>query len=73
MDAIVELLRAAAEAGQIDSTTNLSAAARLLTGAMRGIHTAVFDGADSDTALDLVERVHLLIPTPYVSPQEEEQ
>ncbi|WP_206509505.1 TetR family transcriptional regulator [Rhodococcus sp. BGS-1C] len=73
VDAIVELLRAAAEAGQIDSTTNLSAAARLLTGAMRGIHTAVFDGADSDTALDLVERVHLLIPTPYVSPQEEEQ
>jgi hypothetical protein len=29
---------------------------------MRGIHTAVFDGADTDTALALVGRVHLLIP-----------
>ncbi|OZC51044.1 hypothetical protein CH286_05800 [Rhodococcus sp. WWJCD1] len=60
--AITELLRSAAEAGQIDDATDLCAAARLLTGAMRGIHTAVFDGADSDTALTLVGRVHLLIP-----------
>ncbi|OZD44330.1 hypothetical protein CH252_00285 [Rhodococcus sp. 06-1477-1B] len=62
VDAITELLRAAAEAGQIDNATDLPASARLLTGAMRGIHTAVFDGADADTALALVGRVHLLIP-----------
>ncbi|MCZ4518141.1 TetR family transcriptional regulator [Rhodococcus ruber] len=60
--AITELLRSAAEAGQIDDATDLSAAARLLTGAMRGIHTAVFDGADTQTALMLVGHVHLLIP-----------
>ncbi|MBY4127328.1 TetR family transcriptional regulator [Rhodococcus fascians] len=62
VDAITELLRSAAEAGQIDDATDLPAAARLLTGAMRGIHTAVFDGADTATALLLVGRVHLLIP-----------
>ena len=62
VDAITELLRSAAEAGQIDDATDLPAAARLLTGAMRGIHTAVFDGADTATALTLVGRVHLLIP-----------
>ncbi|WP_338890229.1 TetR family transcriptional regulator [Rhodococcus sovatensis] len=67
VDAITELLRSAAEAGQIDNTTDMAAAARLLTGAMRGIHTAVFDGTDPDTALELVDRVHLLIPSPNTS------
>ncbi|KZF09419.1 hypothetical protein A2J03_02575 [Rhodococcus sp. EPR-157] len=62
VDAIAQLLRAATEADQIDSDTDVFAAAHLLTGAMRGIHTAVFDGADANTALGLVERVHLLIP-----------
>ncbi|MDI6628155.1 MAG: TetR family transcriptional regulator [Rhodococcus sp. (in: high G+C Gram-positive bacteria)] len=60
--AISQLLRAAAEAHQIESDTDVLAAARLLTGAMRGIHTAVFEGGDADTALSLVERVHLLVP-----------
>lgn len=66
VEAITELLRSAAREGQIDPRTGLSDAARLLTGAMRGIHTAVFDGADHDTALTLVSRVHLLIPTSSV-------
>ncbi|WP_197477979.1 hypothetical protein, partial [Rhodococcus sp. EPR-147] len=60
--AISQLLRAAADAHQIDSDTDVLAAAHLLTGAMRGIHTAVFEGGDADTALSLVERVHLLVP-----------
>ncbi|MFI8565452.1 TetR family transcriptional regulator [Rhodococcus sp. NPDC078407] len=62
VDAITELLRAAHNQGQIDNTTDLPAAAKLVTGAMRGIHTAVFDGADTGTALELVARVHLLVP-----------
>lgn len=60
--AISQLLRSAADAHQIDSGTDVLAAAHLLTGAMRGIHTAVFEGGDADTALSLVERVHLLVP-----------
>ncbi|OZD62170.1 hypothetical protein CH272_11740 [Rhodococcus sp. 05-340-1] len=62
VDAIAQLLRSASEAGQIRSDTDVLAAARLLTGAMRGIHTAVFEGVDADLALSLVERVHLLVP-----------
>ncbi|OZF51328.1 TetR family transcriptional regulator [Rhodococcus sp. 14-1411-2a] len=60
--AISQLLRAAADALQIDSDTDVLAAAHLLTGAMRGIHTAVFEGGDADSALSVVERVHLLVP-----------
>jgi len=62
VDAIAQLLSAAADAGQIDRDTDIVAAAHLITGAMRGIHRAVFEGADAGTALSLVERVHLLIP-----------
>ncbi|MGB3770534.1 MAG: TetR family transcriptional regulator [Rhodococcus sp. (in: high G+C Gram-positive bacteria)] len=71
VDAIAELLRSASAAGQIDSTTDLFEAARLLTGAMRGIHTAVFNGADPDAAVTLVDRVHLLLPPPRTSVEEE--
>ncbi|KIQ07978.1 TetR family transcriptional regulator [Rhodococcus sp. MEB064] len=60
--AIDQLLRRAADADQIDSHTDIPAAARLVTGAMRGIHAAVFDGASPDVALQLVDRVHLMIP-----------
>lgn len=62
VDAIAQLLRAAAEARQIRSATDIVATAHLLTGAMRGIHTAVFEGTDAATALSLVDRVHLLVP-----------
>lgn len=62
VDAIAQLLRSAAEENQIDSDTDALATAHLLTGAMRGIHTAVFEGGNADTALTLVERVHLLVP-----------
>lgn len=62
VDAIAQLLRAAAEARQIRIDTDIVATAHLLTGAMRGIHTAVFEGTDPATALSLVDRVHLLVP-----------
>ncbi|MBY6685532.1 TetR family transcriptional regulator [Rhodococcus sp. BP-149] len=62
--AIEQLLHRAADAGQIERHTDVAAAAQLVTGAMRGIHTAVFDGASPDVALDLVDRVPLLIPGP---------
>lgn len=62
VDAIHQLLRAAIEAGHIDDRTDLLGSARVITGAMRGIHEAVFDGADAETALHLVDRLHLLIP-----------
>ncbi|OZC67674.1 hypothetical protein CH274_11035 [Rhodococcus sp. 06-418-5] len=62
VDAIAQLLRAAAEARQIRSDTDIVATAHLLTGTMRGIHTAVFEGTDAATALSLVDRVHLLVP-----------
>ncbi|GGG24578.1 hypothetical protein GCM10007304_43020 [Rhodococcoides trifolii] len=62
VDAIEQLLSAARESGQIDADIDLSHAAQVLTGAMRGIHMAVFEGSGADTALQLVDRVHLLIP-----------
>jgi hypothetical protein len=59
---VQQLLHRAVDVGQIDHRTDVAAAAQLLTGAMRGIHKAVFDGASPDVALDLVNRVHLLVP-----------
>ncbi|MBY6537919.1 TetR family transcriptional regulator [Rhodococcus sp. BP-349] len=60
--AIDQLLRRAADTDQIDRHIDIADAARLVTGAMRGIHAAVFDGADPDVALELVDRIPQLLP-----------
>ena len=54
------LTRCAADA-TIDPDTDIPAAAHTITGAMRGIHAAVFDRGDTAQALRMVGRLHLTV------------
>lgn len=58
---VAQLLSGAAHAEAIDSDTDIAAAAHTITGAMRGIHAAVFDGGDPAQALRIVARLHLTV------------
>lgn len=59
--AVAQLLGTSARAVAIDPNTDIAAAAQAITGAMRGIHAAVFDGADPAQALRIVARLHLTV------------
>ncbi len=59
--AVARLLGTSARAAAIDPDTDIAAAAHAITGAMRGIHAAVFDGGDPAQALRIVARLHLTV------------
>lgn len=59
--AVARLLATLASAAAIDPDTDVEAAAHAITGAMRGIHAAVFDGSDPAQALRIVARLHLTV------------
>ncbi|BBY30018.1 hypothetical protein GCM10023114_43780 [Mycolicibacterium sediminis] len=60
-DAVAQLLTNCSRDGSLDPQTDIPAAAQAITGAMRGIHAAVFDGCDSEQALRIVDRLHLTV------------
>lgn len=59
--AVEQLLAQCAACGAIDPDTDVPAAAHEITGAMRGIHAAVFDGGEPAQALRIVYRLHLTV------------
>lgn len=59
--AVAQLLGRAARTAAIDPDTDIPGAAQAITGAMRGIHAAVFDGCDAEQALRMVGRLHLTV------------
>lgn len=61
--AVEHILARCAASSAIDPDTNVPQAAHALTGAMRGIHAAVFDGGDPAQALRIVDRLHLTMST----------
>lgn len=60
---VEQILARCAADGTIDPDTDIPAAAHALTGAMRGIHAAVFDGGNPAQALRMVGRLHLTVST----------
>lgn len=61
--AVEQILERCRASAAIDPDTNVPAAAREITGAMRGIHAAVFDGGDPAQALRIIDRLHLTVAT----------
>ncbi len=61
--AVEQILTRCAACSAIEPGTDVSAAAHAITGAMRGIHAAVFDGGDAAQALRIVNRLHLTVTT----------
>jgi len=61
--AVGQILARCAACAAIDSDTSVVAAAHAITGAMRGIHAAVFDGGDPSQALRIIDRLHLTVST----------
>ncbi len=59
--AVAQLLNTSARAAAIDPDTDIPAAAQAITGAMRGIHAAVFEGCDPAQALRMIDRLHLTV------------
>ncbi|MEH3140969.1 MAG: TetR family transcriptional regulator [Mycobacterium kyogaense] len=59
--AVAQILERCAAVESIDPDTDVPAAAHAITGAMRGIHAAVFDGGDPAQALRIVDRLHLTV------------
>lgn len=59
--AVEQILARCAASAAIDPETNVPAAAHAITGAMRGIHAAAFDGGDPAQALRIVDRLHLTV------------
>jgi AcrR family transcriptional regulator len=59
--AVEQILVRCAECAAIDPETNVPAAAHAITGAMRGIHAAVFDGGEPAQALRIIDRLHLTV------------
>ncbi|MBI3212191.1 MAG: TetR family transcriptional regulator [Mycobacterium sp.] len=60
-EAVAQILTRAARAAAIDPDTDIAAAAKAITGAMRGIHAAVFEGCDPAQALRIIDRLHLTV------------
>jgi AcrR family transcriptional regulator len=61
---LAELLTEAEAAGELAPGVAPAAAARILGSGLRGIHAAVFEGADPAQSLYLVDRLHLVVVTP---------
>lgn len=59
--AVEQILTRCAVCAAIDPDISSPAAAHAITGAMRGIHAAVFDGGDPAQALRIVDRLHLTV------------
>lgn len=59
--AVAQLLDTSARTAAIDPDIDIPAAAQAITGAMRGIHAAVFDGCDPAQALRVIGRLHLTV------------
>lgn len=59
--AVEQILARCAVCAAIDPATSSPAAAHVITGAMRGIHAAVFDGGDPAQALRIIDRLHLTV------------
>ncbi|MBX7449299.1 TetR/AcrR family transcriptional regulator [Mycolicibacterium sp. 3033] len=59
--AVAQILERCMAAASIDPDTDVPSAAHAITGAMRGIHAAVFDGGDPAQALRIVSRLHLTV------------
>lgn len=60
---VEQILARCAATAAIDPDTDVLHAAHALTGAMRGIHAAVFDGGDPAQALRVIDRLHLTVAT----------
>jgi AcrR family transcriptional regulator len=58
---LAQPLKDAADTGALDPDIDPVAAAKVIASAMRGIHAAVFEGAEPAQALLLVNRLHLLV------------
>ncbi|MCP2162603.1 transcriptional regulator, TetR family [Williamsia serinedens] len=61
VDAVAALIAAGVEAGQIVAGVDVRASAQIITGAMRGIHAAVFDGSDAAVAVGSVGRLSAMV------------
>lgn len=61
--AVEQILARCAECTAIHPDTNIPAAAHSITGAMRGVHAAVFDDGDPAQALRIIDRLHLTLST----------
>ena len=59
--AVEQILARCAVSAAIDPDTTTLAAAHAITGAMRGIHAAVFDGGEPAQALRIINRLHLTV------------
>lgn len=59
--AVAQLPATSARAAVLDPDVEIQAAAKSITGAMRGIHAAVFDGCDPAQALRVIGRLHLTV------------
>lgn len=59
--AVEQILARCAASTAIDPDTDVPAAAHTITGAMRGIHAAVFDGGDPAQALRMIDRLYLTV------------
>ncbi len=61
VDAVAALIAEGIEGGQIEDGVDVRASAEIITGAMRGIHAAVFDGADAAVAVESVGRLSAVV------------
>ena len=61
VDAVAALVAAGLESGQVADGVDVRAAAEIITGAMRGVHAAVFDGADASVAVALVGHLSAMV------------
>ena len=61
VDAVAALIAAGVDHGQVAGDVDARASAEVITGAMRGIHAAVFDGADAAVAVESVGRLSAMV------------
>ncbi|GAA2070469.1 TetR family transcriptional regulator [Williamsia deligens] len=61
LEAVAALIAAGVDNGQIAAGVDVRASAAVITGAMRGIHAAVFDGADAAVAVEMVGRLSAMV------------
>ena len=61
--AVAAIVAEAAARGQLDADVDPAAAARVISGAMRGIHASVFEGADPAVAVRVAEGLDRTLTT----------
>ncbi|MGJ0119890.1 TetR family transcriptional regulator [Williamsia sp. MIQD14] len=61
VDAVAAIVAAGIQSGQIPDEVDVRASAEIITGAMRGVHAAVFDGADASAAVALVGKLSAMV------------